>query len=185
MRTCSSPKLWVGVAVGLLCLMNVGAVADELGRRPAAPPGIKDRFNLFPAVGAMIVVRGPNNVGLPEGIGAFWSGTLIHPQVFLTAGHCTGPGSFAGIPPLARPICQPQSERTRSVELATCRPADHASLDSPVPAAARLRSHLSGRFSRPGSRHLGHRTGDFVGAGDRRSTVQAGAGERPRVARRV
>jgi hypothetical protein len=45
---------------------------------------------------------GPNPVGLPEGIGAFCSGTLIHPQVFLTAGHCTGPGSFAGIPPFVR-----------------------------------------------------------------------------------
>jgi hypothetical protein len=44
------------------------------------------------------VVAGPNDFNIPTGILAFASGTLIHPQVFLTAGHFTGPGAFS-LPP--------------------------------------------------------------------------------------
>jgi hypothetical protein len=61
--------------------------------------GVIDVLNLFPQVGALLIVGMPNDVGFPVGIVAFCSGTLIHEQVFLTAGHCTGPSSFAPLPP--------------------------------------------------------------------------------------
>jgi hypothetical protein len=58
-----------------------------------------DVLNLFPQVGALLIVGMPNDVGFPVGIVAFCSGTLIHERAFLTAGHCTGPSSFAPLPP--------------------------------------------------------------------------------------
>jgi hypothetical protein len=58
-----------------------------------------DVLNLFPQVGALLIVGIPNDVGFPVGIVAFCSGTLIHERAFLTAGHCTGPSSFAPLPP--------------------------------------------------------------------------------------
>ena len=61
--------------------------------------GVIDVLNLFPHVGALLIVGTPNDVGFPEGIVAFCSGTLIHERAFLTAGHCTGPSSFAPLPP--------------------------------------------------------------------------------------
>jgi len=64
-----------------------------------AVQGVIDVLNLFPQVGALLIVGTPNDVGFPEGIVAFCSGTLIHERVFLTAGHCTGPSSFAPLPP--------------------------------------------------------------------------------------
>jgi hypothetical protein len=64
--------------------------------------GVIDVLNLFPQVGALLIVGSPNDVGFPVGIVAFCSGTLIHERVFLTAGHCTGPSSFAPLPPFVQ-----------------------------------------------------------------------------------
>jgi hypothetical protein len=50
-----------------------------------------DLENRNPAVGALILVAGPNPFSIPEGIGAFCSGALIADRVFLAAGHCVGP----------------------------------------------------------------------------------------------
>jgi hypothetical protein len=61
--------------------------------------GVIDVLNLFPQVGALLIVGMPNDVGFPVGIVAFCSGTLIQERAFLTAGHCTGPSSFAPLPP--------------------------------------------------------------------------------------
>src|SRR6186997_1548392 len=73
-----------------------------------APPGLLaqdslhiDVKGLFPNVGAMVVWVAPNNVGVPPGILAACSGTLVHDRVFLTAGHCTR-ASEDGVPPFIR-----------------------------------------------------------------------------------
>ena len=88
------------LGVAIVCLLNLPMNVEGLGARERPiPAGIVDKFNLFPNVGAMLVVVVPNDFGIPEGILAFCSGTLIHERVFLTAGHCTGPSSFAPLPP--------------------------------------------------------------------------------------
>jgi len=52
-----------------------------------------DLENGNPAVGSLlIVVTDVNPFGLPVGVAAFCSGALIGDRVFLTAGHCVGPG---------------------------------------------------------------------------------------------
>ena len=56
-----------------------------------------DDENRYSNVGAFIVAVVDDN-GNPIAIRAHCSGALIDKQVFLTAGHCTGPGKF-GIPP--------------------------------------------------------------------------------------
>jgi hypothetical protein len=56
-----------------------------------------DGENRYSNVGAFIVAVVDDN-GSPIAIRAHCSGALIDKQVFLTAGHCTGPGKF-GIPP--------------------------------------------------------------------------------------
>jgi hypothetical protein len=59
-----------------------------------------DEDNRFSNVGAFIIAvvdDDGNVIARPP----HCSGTLIHNQVFLTAGHCTGPGEF-GIPPFIR-----------------------------------------------------------------------------------
>jgi hypothetical protein len=48
-----------------------------------------DALSLFPNVGALIYVAGPNDFGLPPGIVTPYSGTLTHERAFLVAGHCT------------------------------------------------------------------------------------------------
>jgi hypothetical protein len=61
-----------------------------------------DVENRYPHVGALlIVVTDPNPFGLPVGIVAFCSGSLIHDRVFLTAGHCVGP-SLPALPPFVK-----------------------------------------------------------------------------------
>jgi hypothetical protein len=88
------------LGVAIVCLLNLPMNVEGLGARDRPiPAGIVDKFNLFPNVGAMLVVVVPNDFGIPEGILAFCSGTLIQERVFLTAGHCTGPSSFAPLPP--------------------------------------------------------------------------------------
>ena len=56
-----------------------------------------DDENRFSNVGAFIVAV-VDDSGNPVGRRAHCSGVLIDQRVFLTAGHCTGPGKF-GIPP--------------------------------------------------------------------------------------
>ena len=58
-----------------------------------------DVKNLFPNVGTMIVWADPNDAGVPAGILGACSGTLIHEQIFLTAGHCTRGNSDGDLPP--------------------------------------------------------------------------------------
>jgi hypothetical protein len=70
--------------------------------RPRIVQGIVDALNLFPHTGALLIVGEPNDVGFPVGIVAFCSGTLIHERALLTAGHCTGPSSFAPLPPFIK-----------------------------------------------------------------------------------
>jgi hypothetical protein len=82
-------------AIGLVAL----APMAPSSRAAQGTDAVIDVLNLFPNVGALLVVGAPNDVGFPEGIVAFSSGTLIHERAFLTAGHFTGPGSFAPLPP--------------------------------------------------------------------------------------
>ena len=44
--------------------------------------GVIDVLNLFPQVGALLIVGTANDVGFPVGIVAFCSGTLIHERAF-------------------------------------------------------------------------------------------------------
>ncbi len=70
------------------------AVAMVVGMLVAgAPPagaitwGEPDTTGEYPAVGAIMIDW--RVIGVPEfGLGVYCSGTLIHPRVFLTAGHC-------------------------------------------------------------------------------------------------
>jgi hypothetical protein len=62
---------------------------------------IVDVLNLFSNVGALIYFVEPNDAGLPLGIIAHCTGTLIHERVFLLAGHCTAP-SAGGLPPFIK-----------------------------------------------------------------------------------
>jgi len=96
----------VGIATltVLVAAPSPGAAQAGVTSRPHAEGqhssgGLIDVPNLFPHVGALLIVGVPNDVGFPVGVVAFCSGTLIDERVFLTAGHCTGPGSFAPLPP--------------------------------------------------------------------------------------
>jgi hypothetical protein len=59
-----------------------------------------DEENRFSNVGAFIIAVVDDDGNVVDRR-PHCSGTLIHNQVFLTAGHCTGPGEF-GIPPFIR-----------------------------------------------------------------------------------
>ena len=59
---------------------------------------VVDVFNLFPNVGSLIYVAGPNDFGLPEGIVSSCTGTLIHQRAVLLAGHCTAPTAGGLLP---------------------------------------------------------------------------------------
>ena len=103
----NTPSHTTVAAFALTLFFGTLAVAERpagtvSARRPDARmpvQGVVDVLNLLPQVGAMLIVGMPNEVGFPEGVVAFSSGTLIHERAFLTAGHFTGPGSFAPLPP--------------------------------------------------------------------------------------
>jgi hypothetical protein len=64
-------------------------VVMAVGIAPAAAItwGSLDTSDEYPAVGAIMVDW--RTLGVPEfGLGVYCSGTLVHPSVFLTAGHC-------------------------------------------------------------------------------------------------
>src|SRR5262245_19972436 len=84
------------ITTALVALLALTAPSSRAAQGTNA---VIDVLNLFPNVGALLVVGAPNEVGFPEGIVAFASGTLVHERAFLTAGHVTGPGSFAPQPP--------------------------------------------------------------------------------------
>ena len=93
----------------LVTVLTVALVGPQVlaSNRSATSPGLRtksvvDFLNLFPNVGALIISVEPNEFGVPPGIVAFCSGTLVHERAFLTAGHCTGPGSFAPLPPFIK-----------------------------------------------------------------------------------
>jgi hypothetical protein len=59
---------------------------------------VVDVFNLFPHVGALIYIAEPNDFGVPPGIVATCTGTLIHERALLVAGHCTAPTAGGLLP---------------------------------------------------------------------------------------
>lgn len=72
----------VAVAAATAMLASASASAITWGEFDTTGPGEQ-----YPAVGAIIVDW--RVLGAPDfGLGVYCSGTLIHPQVFLTAGHC-------------------------------------------------------------------------------------------------
>jgi hypothetical protein len=105
----------------------------QLEERRNPVQGVIDVLNLFPQVGVLLVVGTPNDVGFPVGIVAFCSGTLIHERAFLMAGHCTGPASFAPLPPFIQAFVS--LSRTRS----TPRPGVRLSNRSPTPRSRPVR----------------------------------------------
>ncbi len=68
-------------------VMVVGMVMGGAPPAAAITWGELDVDGTYPAVGAIMIDW--RVIGVPEfGLGVYCSGTLIHPQVFLTAGHC-------------------------------------------------------------------------------------------------
>ena len=82
-------------AAVLLLVSNAGSLTAQTRSYTV------DLENRYANVGAALVVVGPNDFGIPTGIGAMSSGTLIHPQVFMVAGHFTGPGALP-LPPFLK-----------------------------------------------------------------------------------
>ncbi len=71
----------------LAAAMVVGLVVGGAPPASAITWGVFDTTGEYPAVGAIMIDW--RVIGVPEfGLGIYCSGTLIHPLVFLTAGHC-------------------------------------------------------------------------------------------------
>lgn len=72
----------LGTTVGAIALIVVTALPVS-----GITWGEPDTTDAYPAVGAIMIDW--RVLGVPEfGLGIYCSGTLIHPRVFLTAGHC-------------------------------------------------------------------------------------------------
>jgi hypothetical protein len=99
-----------------------------------------DSTNQFANVAASIVDVAPNDAGIPVGILAHCTTTLIHERVLLTAGHCIGPaleGSPAGtrvvgaeaLPPFIRVyVSFSKNARERATWIPVAKFAGHPSL---------------------------------------------------------
>jgi hypothetical protein len=112
-------------ALGWLLAMPMTGHAEGPFDINALPIDVENRFS---NVGAFIiaVVDDDGNV---VGRRPHCSGTLIHNQVFLTAGHCTGPGEF-GIPPFIRLFV---SFAVDALDQATWLPAVHVATHPSLP----------------------------------------------------
>src|SRR5215471_5505681 len=87
----------IRLVIGALTLLvTVGSLAAQTRRNYTV-----DLENRNPDVGSLIIFAGPNPFGIPEGIIGFCSGALIADRVFLTAGHCRGPG-LPELPPFIK-----------------------------------------------------------------------------------
>jgi len=89
-------------AIRSIAAVITGAVAILLGSVASSAQATLDAENSYPNVGAIMVWR-VDDSGKPVELRGFASGTLIHPQVMITAGHFTAPvKALAGIPPTLR-----------------------------------------------------------------------------------
>ena len=95
----SSPSVLFSLAL-LFTPVEARAEAklETAGQSELSSIKIVDALNLFPNVGALIYFAEPNDFGLPPGIVAQCSGTLIHERAFLVAGHCTAPNGGTPFP---------------------------------------------------------------------------------------
>src|SRR5262249_14752598 len=81
----------------LALLWHVGTLPAQTRRNYTV-----DLENRNPAVGSLlIVVTAANPFGMPLGVIGFCSGAIIADRVFLTAGHCVGPG-LPELPPFIK-----------------------------------------------------------------------------------
>jgi hypothetical protein len=69
----------------------------------------EDAHNKYKNVGTFIVIRGPNPIGLPEGIAATATAVLIHERVLLSAGHFVARAynNGNGVPFFSTVACEP------------------------------------------------------------------------------
>jgi hypothetical protein len=80
----------------------IGAMAALIALTATSAQTIVDAENRYPSVGAIMVWR-VDDAGEPVELRGFASGTLIRPQVMITAGHFTAPiKALGGIPPTLR-----------------------------------------------------------------------------------
>jgi hypothetical protein len=90
------PKNW---ALRSAAAVLTGAVAVLSGSVRSSAQATVDSENRYPNVGAIMVWR-VDDFGRPDELRGFASGTLIRPQVIVTAGHFTAPVKALGeIPP--------------------------------------------------------------------------------------
>ena len=98
LRSCP-PSVLLSLA---LLFSPVGARAQDrpetAGQIELSSIKVVDALNLFPNVGALIYFAEPNDFGIPPGVAARCSGTLIHERAFLVAGHCTAPNGGTPFP---------------------------------------------------------------------------------------
>jgi hypothetical protein len=89
-------------AIRSVAVFITGAVAVLLSSVTASAQATVDADNRYPNVGAIMVWR-VDDSGKPVELRGFASGTLIRPQVMITAGHFTAPvKALGGIPPTIR-----------------------------------------------------------------------------------
>ena len=89
-------------AIRSVAAVMTGVVAVLLASAPLPAQAILDAENRYPNVGVIMVWR-VDESGKPVELRGFASGTLIRPQVMITAGHFTAPvKALGGIPPTIR-----------------------------------------------------------------------------------